>query len=301
MIYRSRATTALALIALSLLGACREPPAASAEPVPAAASAPMRTPSAPGWDERSRLPPVAVADAATLRLMVDSEVGYLDARQQLVVDVLERDMVYLQLRVETADGHPVSGAEPEWVLEGDNSRLQLLSAAPRTDESGLLDFGLIGERMGAARLQLRLGDQQQSVIINVISLEAMGYEGLPVVDTALDWAQLMQARLDFSEDQVRARFPPAIQALNGQTVRVVGFMLPLDPDVRQRHFLLTANPPSCFFHIPGGPAGAVEVFAAKGLEFSLDPLLLEGRLHTIGLSASGVVYQLQDARLLKLE
>ena len=68
--------------------------------------------------------------------------------------------------------------------------------------------------------------------------------------------------------------------------------------LKQRRFLLTSNPPGCYFHIPGGPAGAVEVFAAEGIEASMNPFVLEGRFEPQQNSETGVVYQLHDARLI---
>ena len=75
--------------------------------------------------------------------------------------------------------------------------------------------------------------------------------------------------------------------------------MPLEPALKQRRFLLTANPPSCFFHLPGGPAGAVEVFASEGIEASWDPVVLEGRFEPQRTSKAGVVYRLHEARLIK--
>lgn len=73
--------------------------------------------------------------------------------------------------------------------------------------------------------------------------------------------------------------------------------MPLEPEQKQKHFLLTSSPPSCFFHLPGGPAGAVEVLAPKGIDATWDLLVLDGRLETIERSEMGVVYRLHDAKV----
>lgn len=80
---------------------------------------------------------------------------------------------------------------------------------------------------------------------------------------------------------------------------LTGFMMPLDPNMQQKHFLLTSNPPSCFFHVPGGPTGAVETLAPDGVEVSWNPIVLEGRFEPQETSEIGVVYRLVDARLVK--
>lgn len=75
--------------------------------------------------------------------------------------------------------------------------------------------------------------------------------------------------------------------------------MPLDPDLKQHRFLLTSNPPSCFFHIPGGPAGALEVVSRTGIEASWDPILIEGRFETLQTDEYGVIYRLHDATVLE--
>ena len=96
-----------------------------------------------------------------------------------------------------------------------------------------------------------------------------------------------------------ATFPDEILENNGKTVKLVGFMLPLETKPKQQHFVLTSHPPDCFYHVPGGPAGSVEVFANKPLEASFGPLALEGRLETLETSETDVLYRLHDARALE--
>jgi hypothetical protein len=51
-----------------------------------------------------------------------------------------------------------------------------------------------------------------------------------------------------------------VLALNDKPQRVQGFMMPLDPGEKQKHFLLTSVPLTCSFCTPGGPESMVEVF-----------------------------------------
>ena len=107
----------------------------------------------------------------------------------------------------------------------------------------------------------------------------------------------MGARIRYRDDSVSVEFPEAVQVKSGEQVKLSGFMMPLEPDLKQRRFLLTSNPPSCFFHIPGGPAGAVEVLASEGIEATWDPIVLEGRFEMLGTDEFGVIYRLHDAEL----
>ena len=108
----------------------------------------------------------------------------------------------------------------------------------------------------------------------------------------------MRSSVRYDGNQSIVEFPESVSVLSGETVTLTGFMMPLDPDPNQRRFLLTSNPPSCFFHIPGGPAGAIEVLAPEGIEASWSPIVIKGRFETLSQSEYGVIYRLHDAQQL---
>lgn len=313
----SRIATLLLWCPLVLAGCDRNkeaPVAAKAEPTPRISTldnpgtltdseltvqAPIDLSGTPYADSEPAEPPpqpIAADKAAAVRLEFMSETGYLDERRRYVVDLLERDLAYMTVQVQTPDGRPVIGAKPKLEIVG-SSKLTAVDAGETTDDSGMMSFGIVGGKMGSDRVTVSYRDQRLEMLVNVISLKAAGYPGLDEVSGALRWENLMQARLRFTDDRVQADFPQDIAAQNGKTVKLVGFMMPLDPEEKQKHFLLTSNPPSCFFHIPGGPAGAVEVFADKGIEATWDPLVLEGRFETVKHSEMGVIYRLHKARM----
>jgi hypothetical protein len=91
-------------------------------------------------------------------------------------------------------------------------------------------------------------------------------------------------------------FDPEIQALNGQEVKVQGFMLPLEQTEKQEHFLLSVNPPSCFFCLPAGSEGIVEVYIKPGIEFSDDPIIVMGKLTILKNDEMGLYYRMQNAQ-----
>ena len=78
-------------------------------------------------------------------------------------------------------------------------------------------------------------------------------------------------------------------------------MLPLENAERQRHFLLTANPPSCFFCLPGGPETVVEVMAREPVAFGLDAVVMDGRLQLLEDDDSGLLYRMTEAVPVRLE
>ncbi|HEY1076735.1 MAG TPA: DUF3299 domain-containing protein [Fontimonas sp.] len=268
-------------------------PKAPSTPAPAAADADIAPVSAPP----DSVEPVDAADAGPVLIELMSETAYFNEQRQYVVDLLERDMAYMTFVLRTDEGRPVRGAQLKYDISG-TSRIVPIGENAMTDDSGWVEIGVIGGKMGGDKLTVTYGERKLEVLINVISLKAAGFAGLDESAGSLRWEQLMKARLRFAEDnKVTADFPADVAAQNGKTVRLIGFMMPLEPEREQKHFLLTSNPPSCFFHVPGGPAGAVEVFAAKGIEASWDPLLIEGRFETVEGGELGVVYRLRDARV----
>ena len=253
------------------------------------------------WEEppESAVAPVNAADATDVRIKALAEIGYLDQQGRYVVDLLQQDFAYLAVQVETAEGRPVMGAAPAFSIEGTSLLLKPNEVSPRTttDERGVVEFAVVGGQMGLDRVQVKLGQASTEILVNVISLQAAGFPMPPVVEGGVPWGDLMQARIRYEEMMLVADFPQAITERAGQTVKLSGFMMPLEPDLKQRRFLLTSNPPSCFFHVPGGPAGAVEVLASEGIEVSWSPVVLEGRFEPQQRSEIGVVYRLHDARL----
>lgn len=241
--------------------------------------------------------PIVAANAGQVQIELTSESAYLNERKKYVVDVLERDMAYLTFTVHNHDGRPVQGAKLQYAMRG-TSQIVPMGNNPLTNETGGVEIGVVGGKMGSDTLTVSYGKQSLDILINVISLKAAGIEGFVEPKGSLSWDALMSARLQFDAgDTVSAKFPADIAAQHGKTVQLIGFMMPLEPDKTQKHFLLTANPPSCFFHIPGGPAGAVEVFSQKGIDASWDVVLLKGRFETVSGGELGVVYRLHDAQV----
>ncbi|GEM_PF-985995 len=245
------------------------------------------------------LEPLTVENAENFSIGIYSDTGYPDSQGRYVIDLLEQDYAYLTVIVTDLSGRPIVGAKPSFKLEGGSELLPPEEVASRsvTDSSGTLDFAIIGGTMALDQVTVSVGDATQKLIVNVISLEASGYPTPPEVDGGIPWSELMKARIRYLEDSVSVTFAESVRAQNDKVAKLSGFMMPLEPDVLQRRFLLTSNPPSCFFHIPGGPAGAVEVLAPEGVEASWDPIVVEGHFKLLESDEYGVIYRLEDAKL----
>ena len=241
-----------------------------------------------------QLVPISAAEVTDVVLEGIVQHGYQDEKGRYIVDVLEKESVYLGILITTPDGRPVVGAMPDIAISG-TSRLELENIV--TNEDGLMSFGVVAGQMGLDNIVAKIGEAKVEFSINVISLRAAGFPQPELVEGAVSWSDLMSARLDYDDQGMVATFPQAIKDKAGQLVKISGFMLPLQPDMEQSHFLLTSNPPSCFFHIPGGPAGSVEVVASEGIAVSWNPILIEGKFEPLERSDYGVVYRLVDAKV----
>jgi len=101
------------------------------------------------------------------------------------------------------------------------------------------------------------------------------------------------------QSQLNKSFSKEVLALDGETVKVMGFLYPLKGGVTHEHFLLTAWPPSCPFCLPAGPTMMVETFTAEPIDFTEGAILMAGRLELLDNDPSGFLYRMQDAELVE--
>lgn len=123
---------------------------------------------------------------------------------------------------------------------------------------------------------------------------------LPQVTGTVPWDLLGQVKTVRVKDRFVPEFPPAVSRLNRQDVRLVGFMLPLQPGDRQSHFLLTVTSQTCAFCVPAGPEGIVEVRAKTPVKVTFDPILIAGRFEVLRDDPLGVYYRLTNGESLPL-
>ena len=222
------------------------------------------------------------------------EAGYQDEDGRYVVDLLERSSTYLGVLVSATDGQPVVGSTAELSLQGTS---QLVPGERISDDNGLIEFQVIAGQMGLDQITVQVGDQRIEFVVNVISLSSTGFPEPKLIEGGIPWSDLLEVQLEYKDRVLYADFSKRVRERAGEVVKLSGFMMPLDPDIKQKRFILTSNPPSCFFHIPGGPAGSVEVFAPDGIDIAWNPIVIEGRFEPQETSDIGVVYRLLDARL----
>lgn len=111
----------------------------------------------------------------------------------------------------------------------------------------------------------------------------------------LSWKLLASVTTKPVKNRLVPVFPSAVRALNQQTVRVQGFMLPLEPGDRQKHFLLSSVPTTCSFCVPAGPEGLIEVRSQQPVRYTVEPVVVEGRLAVLDNDPYGLYYRVANA------
>ena len=101
---------------------------------------------------------------------------------------------------------------------------------------------------------------------------------------------------------VRPEFSENIKPLDGQTIKIQGYMFPLSQEEKQPMFLLGPFPVSCPYHYHVPPKLIIEVHAKSPVEFSYDAVDIKGTLELVFKDDEyNIFYRLKDAELLNEE
>lgn len=218
------------------------------------------------------------------------------------IPATQGDIVYMAATVRDADGEALADIPLKVTSEKGNS---VAGPAPKTGENGYAEFNLVINSSGLDTITVSSGKLKDTIRIQAKAPAAVedfvrqGLPGIEKIDNITGWTTLMQVKLNYDEEyRVSAEFSTPVKKLIGQRVRLAGFMLPLEMSEKQTRFMLSANPPTCFFHLPGGPTTVVEINTRKGVEIGYEPMVVEGTLHADNTSEDGVLYRLRDARVL---
>jgi uncharacterized protein len=113
------------------------------------------------------------------------------------------------------------------------------------------------------------------------------------------WAVLTSIKTKSEKNKITPVYSMDQMALNQKSQRIQGFMMPLEPGDKQRHFLLTSVPMSCGFCVPGGPESMVEVRTKTPIKYTLDPVVVEGKFAVLSDDPYGLYYRITDAASVK--
>jgi hypothetical protein len=95
-------------------------------------------------------------------------------------------------------------------------------------------------------------------------------------------------------------FSEPIKALDGEIVKLSGYMFPLDENNEQGHFLFGPFPLTCPYHYHAPFSLTLEVNPEKPITFSYDEIILEGRLELVPEDLEyNIFYKLHDAKVVE--
>ncbi|APW38220.1 hypothetical protein RD110_14270 [Rhodoferax koreense] len=109
------------------------------------------------------------------------------------------------------------------------------------------------------------------------------------------WSVLTGVKTRNDKNRLLPAFGAGQLTLHQKIQRVQGFMVPLDANEKQTHFLLTSVPLTCAFCIPGGPESMIEVKAKTPVKYTLEPVIVEGRFTVLPDDQYGLYYRVVDA------
>jgi uncharacterized protein len=122
---------------------------------------------------------------------------------------------------------------------------------------------------------------------------------LPKRDDVIAWSLLTAITTKNEKNKILPVFNAQQLALHQKTQKIQGFMMPLEPGERQRHFLLTSVPLTCSFCLPGGPESMIEVRTKTPVKYSLEPVVVEGKFLVLSDDPYGLYYRITDAVAVK--
>ena len=118
-------------------------------------------------------------------------------------------------------------------------------------------------------------------------------------DDVLAWSVLTTVKTKNIKNRILPAFDASQLALDQKTQRIQGFMMPLEPGERQKHFLLSSVPLTCGYCVPGGPESMVEVRTKTPVKYGMEPVVVEGKFLVLNDDSYGLYYRMTDATPIK--
>jgi hypothetical protein len=109
------------------------------------------------------------------------------------------------------------------------------------------------------------------------------------------WNTLAKVKQIRVKNHILPEFSKEVVALGDKEIRVQGFMMPLEPGEKQKHFLISLNPQTCAFCLPAGPEGVVEVLSKTPVKYTFEPIVVSGKLTILKDDPMGLYYRMDGA------
>jgi hypothetical protein len=95
-------------------------------------------------------------------------------------------------------------------------------------------------------------------------------------------------------------FSPEIKALEGKSVEIRGYIIPVEGYRGQKEFVFSAFPYNmCFFCGGAGPESVMEVVSKESIKYTTEAITIKGKLDLNASDINRLMYGLKDAELVK--
>lgn len=95
-------------------------------------------------------------------------------------------------------------------------------------------------------------------------------------------------------------FSEEVSALEGQEVKIRGYIIPVEGYKGHKEFIFSAYPYNmCFFCGGAGPETVMEVFAKEPIEYTAEPITIKGTLELNADDINRLIYALHDVVLVQ--
>ena len=113
------------------------------------------------------------------------------------------------------------------------------------------------------------------------------------------WSKLVRCKLDYDENKgiYSIHVTPEVKALDGKTITVRGFVLPMDGSDRTQHFLISRNTPVCLYCPPGQPNEVVEVQAKRPIAWTNKAVAVTGKLSLINDGEQALFFKIENGEV----
>ena len=112
------------------------------------------------------------------------------------------------------------------------------------------------------------------------------------------WKTLSKTKIKLDEKKglYSATYPAEVKALAGKEMTITGFIFPLEPSEKFKHFLLSARTPTCQFCPPGEPNEVLDVWLDKPIAWKEDAVKVTGTFELMNNPELGVFFALKKAK-----
>jgi len=230
----------------------------------------LTAPSLLGWGQITPIK-MMLGDTVELQATLEKENGGSFANQILLLHSQNNNFL----------------TENKLLTDHDGQASSILFAATVGDDEVQVSYQ--DKLVAHLRFEIKDPDDEANFIdINTIREDQTGI---------LSWKTLAQVNLREGQPQ----FAQSLQQLDGQQVKIKGFMMPLENKALQNRFLLSIHQPQSFFRLPATAKGLIEVHHLQGLKFAPQPLIVQGKLKLLADDDMGLLYQLQQAKTVSHE